>query len=714
MMSKLDSAIARFFREADTNYKTLVEMATDAIIAFDQEGRILLWNSAAGRIFGYSQAKAVGASVTGLIVPDPEVERWQQELKDLSGSRESLAGRVIEREMKRKDGQKFPAELSISTRPSAEGRVSIAIIRDITERRQVEETLRASERQLRLVTDALPALISYVDSNKCYRFNNRAYEEWFGHPRAEVHGRHMEQVLGPAAYQTIAHHVEAALAGQAVTYEAEVPYKDGGNRFIQASYIPDIAADGQVKGFFALISDMTERRRAEEALRLSEERFAKAFRASPDVLIISRQVDGQILEVNDSWEELFGYSRDEVIGRSSLELNLFVNPADRQQLIHQLQQAGSVRDYELEIRRKTGEVRQASLSTEMIVIHDESCLLTILRDITERRLAMAEINSVARFPGENPNPVLRFARDGVLLYANPASRPLLAVWKSEVGGRAPEDVQRLVTASLATGANREVEVTSGETVYSLIFTPIVEADYVNVYGRDMTERKRAEEALRQSEFRLQTALQEKEVLLKEIHHRVKNNLQAIFNLLYLQAGQLQDQQTRQMFQDTQARVKSIALVHEKLYQTEDLSQVNLAEYLHSLAQYLLHAYGVDPERIVLHMAINTVSLDLDTAIPLGIIVNELVSNALKYAFPDHRPGEIRIELQADQGQLCLTVSDNGVGFPEELDPATASTLGLQLVNMLTGHLHGQMTLRRDKGATFQIRFTPLWPGSGSI
>ena len=163
--------------------------------------------------------------------------------------------------------------------------------------------------------------------------------------------------------------------------------KNGGAIWLLVSGGPLTDETGQRIGGLLVGTDITEHIRAEEALRLSEERFAKAFWISPDVIIISRQADGQILEVNEQWEALFGYSREAVIGRTSLELNLFANPTDRQRIIHQLHQAGAVRDFELEIRHKSGKLRQASLSVDAIVIHNEPCLLTILRDITERKRA---------------------------------------------------------------------------------------------------------------------------------------------------------------------------------------------------------------------------------------------------------------------------------------------------------------------------------------
>jgi PAS domain S-box-containing protein len=131
---------------------------------------------------------------------------------------------------------------------------------------QANASLQAGERQLRLITDALPALLSYIDRNMFYQFNNRAYEQWFGHPRAEIHGKQMEHVLGLAAYETIAPHIEKALAGQAVTYETIMPYRDGGTRYIHGSYIPDIGTDGQVEGFFGLITDLTESKQVEREL----------------------------------------------------------------------------------------------------------------------------------------------------------------------------------------------------------------------------------------------------------------------------------------------------------------------------------------------------------------------------------------------------------------------------------------------------------------
>jgi PAS domain S-box-containing protein len=215
--------------------------------------------------------------------------------------------------------------------------------------------------------------------------------------------------------------------------------------------------------------------------------------------------------------------------------------------------------------------------------------------------------------------------------------------------------------------------------------------------RDITERKWAEEQIKAS-------LREKEVLLKEIHHRVKNNLQVISSLLYLQSKNVKDQETFEMLQESQSRVRSMALVHESLYQSQDLARIDFAEYVRNLANYLLRSYGVDTDLIKLKINVEDVSLGVDMAIPCGLILNELVSNSLKHAFPDSRRGEIRIELRSDDDQFALMAGDDGIGLPEDLDFRNPESLGLQLVNMLVDQLEGTIELDRSGGTAFEIVF----------
>ncbi len=206
-----------------------------------------------------------------------------------------------------------------------------------------------------------------------------------------------------------------------------------------------------------------------------------------------------------------------------------------------------------------------------------------------------------------------------------------------------------------------------------------------------------------AEDRLKLALREKEILLKEIHHRVKNNLQIIISLLFLQARKNDDPATTGALMDSETRVKSMALVHEKLYQSENLSSIDFAGYLQNLVANLMVAYGADDRRIRVKIAAKDLSLTINTAIPLGLIMNELVSNALKYAFPDGREGELSIEGHAEGGTMQITVRDNGIGIPESLDWRYAESLGLHLVQMLTRQLRGTVDLSRDGGTEF--RFT---------
>jgi len=223
---------------------------------------------------------------------------------------------------------------------------------------------------------------------------------------------------------------------------------------------------------------------------------------------------------------------------------------------------------------------------------------------------------------------------------------------------------------------------------------------------DITERKRANDQLR-------AAFQEKVVLLKEIHHRVKNNLQVISSLLNLQSGHIADPAVRELFKESQNRIRSMALVHEKLYRSSDLFRIDCSEYLHSLAGNLFRSYGGDARGIAMRVETNGVSVGIDEAIPCGLIVNELLSNALKYAFPEENDQrsfppdgpEITLALaDIGGGKLRLSVRDNGIGFPRTVDFHSTSSLGMQLVNVLAEQLGGSVELEPGPGTTFSLIF----------
>jgi len=207
---------------------------------------------------------------------------------------------------------------------------------------------------------------------------------------------------------------------------------------------------------------------------------------------------------------------------------------------------------------------------------------------------------------------------------------------------------------------------------------------------------------------LRMSLTEKEVLLKEIHHRVRNNLQIVSSLLNLQSEHVEDAPTLAALRESQDRVRAMAQIHEKLYQSEGLSRIDVADYIRSMAASLFTSYGVRGDLISLKLEVDDVKLGLDTAIPCGLIINELISNALKHAFPNGRAGEVRVALRSSgDGSLRLHVSDNGVGVPDGFDPRRSRSLGLQLVQALADQLDGTVEIRRDGGAVFEVRFQEL-------
>ncbi|WP_321423316.1 histidine kinase dimerization/phosphoacceptor domain -containing protein [uncultured Methanobacterium sp.] len=203
---------------------------------------------------------------------------------------------------------------------------------------------------------------------------------------------------------------------------------------------------------------------------------------------------------------------------------------------------------------------------------------------------------------------------------------------------------------------------------------------------------------------IEKSLEEKELLLKEIHHRVKNNLMIISSLLNLQSRYIEDKKYKDIFQESQNRAKSMALIHERLYRSADLKKIDFGDYIRTLANDLFHTYISDPSSIQMVMDIEEVRLDINTAIPLGLIVNELISNSMKHAFPDGMKGKININFHLKDDEFILTVRDNGVGFPKDLDYKNTESLGLQIINSLTDQIDGTLEFNGVHGTEFKIIF----------
>ena len=481
--------------------------------------------------------------------------------------------------------------------------------------------------------------------------------------------------------------------------------------------------------------EIGERKQIEAALRVSEARY-RAIVEDQTELIARFQPDGTLTFVNEAYCRYFEVSREATIGSQYAPI-LF---EDDRALVDRQVRAMNFENPTATIENRVvinGDIRWTQWNNRMLFDKDNQFVefQSVGHDITRFKEAKAALQSSQRFIEKvaAASPVFIYVFDLVderNVYTN---RDIMAQL-----GYAPGEIESTPTAfpptilhpaDLATlpdnfrrwdvaqdgellSAELRMRHCSGEWRHfhcqETLFARNPNGSPQQILGVavDITAAKRLEE-LRRAEERLQASLQEKEVLLKEIHHRVKNNLQIVYSLLRLQYRRIKNQPAATILLESQNRIKSIALVHEKLYRSDDLASIDLSHYIPSLVNSLFSSYAVRPNAIQLKTDIERISLDIDTAIPCGLIINELVSNALKYAFPVEQTGEIAIGLQvADDRTVSLHVRDNGIGIPAALDLTKIDSLGLKLVNDLVHQLEGTITLDRNHGTEFEITFIP--------
>jgi PAS domain S-box-containing protein len=366
-------------QESENKYRTLVGQASDGIHTYDFHGNILEVNSKLCDMLGYTSEELLRLNVKDL-VPAEDLAADPIRFDELRAGNTLLR----ERWLIRKDGTRFPAEISGTMIKDG---VLQAIIRDISQRKRAEDALRNRENQLRLITDAIPLLISYIDKKLRYRFVNRSYTEWFGKSRREIIDKHLSEVLGNAAYQSLLPEVKKVLSGEEVIFERLVPYKSG-ERFIRVNYIPEFdSLTGEVKGFHAFVQDISESKRAEDALRKSEEGLRSIFEASRDGILV--EDDEKIIYVNKSYVRLFGYDApEELIGQP---VALVISPEDEKRVLNfgkrRLRGKKPPSQYEFKGRRKDGTRLEVEASVSTSVVAGHTYITTMIRDISERNRA---------------------------------------------------------------------------------------------------------------------------------------------------------------------------------------------------------------------------------------------------------------------------------------------------------------------------------------
>ncbi len=720
--------------EADLRMKDrAVESSINGIAMADLQGRLTYVNTAFLRMWGYERREEVlGRSVLDFWLVPEQAGVVFSALQTQGGWEGELSGR-------RKDGTHFEVQLSGSQVVDnwQQPLCVLGSFVDITARKQTEQALRASEERLHQALAA--AKSGSWEWNLLTNENFWSEEIWplYGlkpHAVQPSYDNWLQTVHPEDQPRTTAILREAVEQGAGLNVEWRVAAT---GRWLLSRGQPMPGAGGRVDRYLGVVMDITERKRSEDALRASEERLHQAQAAAK-----SGSWEWKLASNENYWSEeiwpLYGLERDAV--QPSYEIWLqTMHPEDRSRTTAILQEA----------------VRQgAELNLEWRVAGTERWLLSrgqpvrgaggrverylgVVMDITERKRSEEALReSEERFQTafrHAPIGMALVAPDGRWLKVNPAAGRLLGYSERELQAVTfqelthPDDLQAdvdLVSRVLA-GELESYQMEkryfhrSGAVVWALLSVSLVRDErgqprHFISQIQDITERKRVEASLRSS-------LEEKVSLLKEVHHRVKNNLQIVNSLLSLQSRRLQNREAVEALQDTRNRVSSMALLHEALYRSENLARINFPAYVEQLCNTLLRSFGPAAARVQVERRIARIGLPLDQSMPCGLIITELVSNALKHAFPDGRAGRVVVELDSGADhRLVLRVSDDGAGLPPDFKIERAASLGMRLVTDLASQLDGEWTLAspgagapateagpgQPGGTVFQVAFPP--------
>lgn len=599
----------------------------------------------------------------------------------------------------------------------------------------MHQQLRESERRFTAIFNQTFQFVGLLDPTGILLEANQTALDFGGIPREEVMGRPIWEthwfMISPQTQQRLREAIQVAVRGEFVRYEVDVLGKSGAVATIDFSLKPIADETGQVVLLIPEGRDITERLRVERALVESEHKYRAIFECSPLGISITDEA-GNLVETNPMAERLLGVSQEDQLERTiddgrwrTLRPDGSDMPREEYPSVRALKGRHLIEGVQQGIEQPDGSVTWLLVSAVPIPIAGYGVAIGYI-DLTDRvkaeqALEASERRFEAAFEAAAVGMVIA-TPDGVFTRVNRALESFLGCEPGELVGRTFQDIthsddfegglsyrKRLLAGEIEAYQRQKRYIRKdrtcawGQLSLSLIYSGTgVPLHFVGLI-EDINARAVAES--------LRRNLEEKELLLREIHHRVKNNLQVVASLLGLQAVKLGNT-AAEALADSQQRINSIALVHEHLYRSEGLAGVEFYAYLERLTQMLFTSHGELAKRVCLELDVEAAMLDIDCAVPLGLVVNELVSNALKHAFPNGRTGQVRVELKATaSGGWRLVVEDDGIGFAPQIS-STPITLGLKLLRSLARQLDAEVSWQElPKGTRCEIQFSSCPPRS---
>jgi PAS domain S-box-containing protein len=724
-------------RENEEKYRNVVERAQEGITII-QDTRVKFANESLARMWGGTVEEIIDTPFADYVHPDE-----MSMVADLY--RRRLAGEDVpakyETVLKRKDGGKVDAEINSGLIPYLGKPALLVIIRDISDRKLAEEALRKERTLLRTLINALPDYIYAKDLESRFITANWA------HLRA-VGGKSLDDMIGKSDFELFprelaqkyyADEQQVIQNGRSLQdREERVVEHSGEEKWVLTTKVPMRDNHGNVVGLVGISRDITERKRAEEDLKAERHLFHTLMDNIPDAIYF-KDPESRFVRINRAQADRFELEDpSQAVGKTDSDFftEEHAQQASKDELLI-VQSGEPIVDKEEKETWPDGRV--GWVSTTKMPLFDLGGRIVgtfgVSHDITERKQALEALSQSNR---DLQSALLELEQSRKMLRLIIESIPIRVFWKDrdlrylgcnmalaqDAGFSDPQEL--LGQDDFAMSWKEQAEIyraddkmvmdsgqprmhiiepqttPTGATIWlSTSKVPLKTAggDILGILGiyEDITVRKQDEEALK-------AALQERDVMLREIHHRVKNNIQIISSLLRLQSRNIKDEKALEMLNESQNRIKSMALIHEKLYQSQDFARIDFSDYIDKMVTHLFAMYNVEAGRVRSRVEAKNIQLDINRAIPCGLIINELVTNALKHAFPEGKEGELLIRMGQKEGDTFeLSVKDTGVGLPLNLDPSKTKTLGMQIVRDLVKQLGGSIQIQRSAGTEFVIR-----------